>query len=243
MRVGPQSGPVEKHATAVRQVAPTRTPVSRADLRNAISGALEKVDGARPSSQLVDVLTAHASLETASGDRMYNYNFAGIKGHSPSGTTAVCHTREVLDGKDVVIKDGFRAYGTIDEGALDYVRTMKAQFRGALGPAARGDVDGFASALKSAHYYTASETDYARGLNSLMGAPLGAATQHASVSVGTSAATDLGLSRATLTRVSDALDADRWLAALPTSSFGSSSASSSSAATRARNASEDDDDS
>jgi len=223
---------------AHREVAPQRTPATRADLRSAIRRALEHAEGARPPEQLVDVLTAHASLETASGDKMYNFNFAGIKGRSPAGATAVCRTREVIGGHDVVIRDGFRAYATIDEGARDYVRTMKAQFSGALAPAARGDVSGFASALKRAHYYTASEADYARGLTSLMSAPGGAASTATHTSASSSlpslpfAATNLSSSG--LSRVSDALDAERWLGAMP-SSFGSSS--------RAHSASDDDDDS
>jgi hypothetical protein len=233
MRIGAPAS-VERPAGASRQVEPQRTPVTRADLRAAISRALERTDGKRPADQLVDVLTAHASLETASGDRMYNFNFGGIKGTSPSGSTAVCRTHEVLGGKDVVIKDGFRAYGSLDEGALDYVRTMKSRFGGALAPAARGDVSGFASALKSAHYYTASEADYARGLNSLIGAPLGQ-TSGASATTAMPVMNKFGLSTAALSRVEGSLDAERWLGAMPTSL--------SSSPTHAHKASEEEDDS
>jgi hypothetical protein len=90
---------------------------------------------------------------------------------------------------------------------------MKTQFGAALGPASRGDVGGFASELKRAHYYTASEADYARGLTSLMGAASGGVASPpapASATSSTFAATSLGLSHATLTRVSDALDAERF---------------------------------
>lgn len=229
MRVGPSQG-VASAPAVVRQVAPQQTKVTRADLRAAIGRALERTDGQRPPAQLVDVLTAHASLETASGDRMYNFNFGGIKGASPSGCTAACRTREVVNGKEIVIRDGFRAYASLDEGALDYVRTMKTRFGAALAPAARGDVAGFASALKRSHYYTASEADYARGLTSLMGAPIGHASSGAKVSL----ATDLGLSSSLLSRVSDSLDAERWLGAMPTS-FSSSSS-------RAHDASDEEDD-
>lgn len=233
MRVGSPAH-VERAASSARQVEPQRTPVTRADLRAAISRALERTDGQRPAAELVNVLTAHASLETASGDRMYNFNFGGIKGASASGTTAVCRTHEVLGGKDVVIKDGFRAYGSLDEGALDYVRTMKSRFGGALAPAARGDVTGFASALKKAHYYTAAEADYSRGLTLLMGAPMG---QPSAVGATGSLppANEFGLSTAALSRVEGSLDAERWLGALP--------ASFSPSPSHAHKASEDEDDS
>lgn len=192
MRVALQTGPRPAEARA-REVEPARTQVTRAEIRGAIARALEKDTGARANERTVDVLTAHASLETASGDRMYNFNFAGIKGRSPSGGTAVLRTKEVLEGREVSIRDGFRAYGSLDEGALDYVRTMRTRFGGALEPAARGDLDGFAHSLKKSGYYTASEKDYAKGLASLAGAP------HVALPSGK-----------TLERAERALDADRW---------------------------------
>ncbi len=152
-----------------RDVEARRTPVTRADLRAAIGRALERTEGKRPSGSLVDVLTAQASLETASGQQMYNYNFGGIKGRAPDGSSATYRTKEVVDGHEVSIRDGFRAYRSLDEGALDYVRTMKSRFGAAMSPAEHGDVAGFAHALKKSGYYTASEADYAKGLTSLLG--------------------------------------------------------------------------
>ena len=163
---GPTATP---YTPPAREVAPTRTPVTRGDLRAAIARALEKVHGKKPSPAMVDTLTAQASLETASGERMYNFNFGGIKGTSPSGATAVLRTHEVIGGKDVVIRDGFRAYASLDEGALDYVKTLEQRFAGATEPASRGDAAGFAHALKKAGYYTASEADYSAALGRLMG--------------------------------------------------------------------------
>jgi hypothetical protein len=151
------------------QVEPQRTAVTRADLRGAIARAHEKLTGRAATPALLDTLTAHASLETGSGGAMYNYNFGGIKGAGPTGMTAVCRTKEVFDGKEVEVRDGFRAYRTLDEGALDYVRLMKDRFGGAVSRAESGDVGGFAHALKQAHYYTADETKYASALEKLSG--------------------------------------------------------------------------
>ena len=218
MRVG-ISNPSAVHAAPARErvVEPTKTAVTRADLRGAIGRALEKVDGKKPSAQLVDVLTAHASLETASGARMYNFNFGGIKGHAPDGGIANLRTHEVYDGKEVTIRDGFRAYASLDDGAVDYVRTMKTRFSSALTPASQGDVAGFAGSLKRAGYYTASESDYARGLTNLMAAPSGASSVASATAPSVVrpldgiARNDLGLTSVGLTRVSDALDAERFL--------------------------------
>ncbi len=208
MKVALHAGARPVAEPRAREVEAARTQVTRAEIRRAIARALEKDTGARANERTVDVLTAHASLETASGDRMYNYNFAGIKGRSPSGATAVLRTKEVLEGREVSIRDGFRAYGSIDEGALDYVRTMRTRFGGALEPAARGDLDGFAHALKKSGYYTASERDYAKGLASLASAPAVALP-----------------SQKTLARATDALDVERWSSPLDPLSLSFSSPS------------------
>ncbi|MBX3210436.1 MAG: glucosaminidase domain-containing protein [Labilithrix sp.] len=159
------------------EVEPQRTAVTRADLRGAIARAHQKLTGRAPSAAALDVLTAHASLETGSGAKMYNYNFGGIKGAGPTGETARCRTKEVLDGREVEIRDGFRAYRSLDEGALDYVRLMRDRFGGAVARAEAGDVDGFARALKQARYYTADESKYASALRGLAGSADGAASR------------------------------------------------------------------
>jgi flagellum-specific peptidoglycan hydrolase FlgJ len=108
---------------------------------------------------------------------MYNFNFGGIKGASPAGQTAQCMTHEVVGGQTVTVRQGFRAYGSIDAGADDYVRVLKKSFGAALGKAELADVGGFAHALKQAGYYTASESDYANALRSQTGTAGAAAIQ------------------------------------------------------------------
>ncbi|MDB4943519.1 MAG: hypothetical protein JWP97_3053 [Labilithrix sp.] len=167
MRVAAGTG--NAAAQAAREVEPRRTPVTQGDIRGALARAHVKVTGRTASGATLDVLTAQASLETASGGRMYNYNFGGIKGSGPSGETAKLRTKEVLNGQEVEIRDGFRAYQSLDDGAADYVRLMKDRFPAAMAQAERGDTDAFAHALKKSGYYTANESDYAHGLRSLMG--------------------------------------------------------------------------
>jgi flagellar protein FlgJ len=148
-------------------VAAQRTPVSQADLRSAIGRAYAKLNGRPASGKTIDVLTAQASLETGSGTQMYNYNFGGIKGTSPSGQTAHYMTREVQNGQSIHLQQGFRAYRSLDEGATDYVTLMQTRFGSAMPAAERGDLNGFASSLKGAGYYTAPETEYASALHAL----------------------------------------------------------------------------
>jgi len=155
---------------APHNVEPQRTPVSVSDLRAAIGRAYQRVTGHAPSARIVQSLTAQASVETGSGRAMYNFNFGGIKGAGPEGQTASCMTHEVIAGKDVTLRQNFRAYSSLDQGADDYVRVLVAKFGGALPSAASGDLSGFAHALKQAGYYTASESDYASALKSVGGA-------------------------------------------------------------------------
>jgi hypothetical protein len=170
-RIGAGGGAVERKDRV--EVDVQRTRVSRSDLRGAIGRAYQKVTGRSATSAVLDALTAHASLETASGDQMYNYNFGGIKGASPRGETATMRTKEVFDGREVSVRDGFRSYRSLDEGALDYVKLMRGQFGAAVAKAEVGDINGFAHALKQAHYYTADEGQYASALQRLAGQPIG----------------------------------------------------------------------
>jgi hypothetical protein len=155
--------------SAAREVDARRTSASMPEIRAALSRAVLAVTGRAPSSDALDVLQSQVSLETAHGTQMFNFNFGGIKGASPGGATATYMTHEVLGGKDVTLAQGFRAYGSLDEGARDYVSVLKERFPAAFAQAARGNVDGFAHALKASHYYTASEEAYDAGLRAAGG--------------------------------------------------------------------------
>jgi hypothetical protein len=160
-------------------------------VRAALGRALQATTGRTPTARTLDVLSAQVSLETAHGAQMYNFNFGGIKGVSPRGETANTMTHEVLDGQDVHISQGFRAYGSIDEGARDYVAVLNARFPGALAQAKAGDLGGFAHALKQAHYYTASERDYAAGLQAAQPSGPGEASAAQPVPAGFSTSVEL----------------------------------------------------
>ena len=151
------------------QVAPERTPSTPTELRTALARAHKRVTGKEATSATLDILTAQVCHETARGEKMYNFNFGGIKGAGPTGKTAACMTRECLDSGDVRIKQNFRAYDSLEQGAVDYLSMMKSRFSSAMSQAERGDVNGFAHALKESHYYTAPEAEYASSLRSLAG--------------------------------------------------------------------------
>jgi hypothetical protein len=113
---------------------------------------------------MLDILTAHVSHETGNGERMFNYNFGGIKGPSERGLVARYGTTEFFNGHKTSIRAGFRAYRSLDEGAVDYVKFMRAGYGKAVSQAESGDVDGFSAALKSRGYYTAPQDAYAAAM-------------------------------------------------------------------------------
>lgn len=162
-------------AVSSHEVPVQATPVTRAEIRASIARAYQKVKGQVASEATLDILTAQASLETASGSKMNNFNFAGIKGHGPTGATAKYNTFEVIDGKTIHLVDGFRAYDSLDQGAVDYVDTLGKRFGSALSRAELGDVTGFAHELKRSGYYTASEDSYRDALVGIVGHKLDAA--------------------------------------------------------------------
>lgn len=162
-------------------VASRRTSTQPARFRLALKRAYQQVTGKTATKETLDILTAHVSHETARGDRMYNYNFGGIKGVSPSGMTARYKTHEYIDGAKTKMVDGFRAYRNLDEGAVDYVALLATRYSSALHQAERGDIDGFSAALKQRHYYTAPVDGYSRALRGLLRqgtAPLDPASAH-----------------------------------------------------------------
>lgn len=182
-----------------------RTAVTRGDIRGALNRAYEKIYGKTPSKDTLDTLTAQASLETGSGGSMYNFNFGGIKGGAPgTNETANLRTKEVYDGKEVEVRDGFRAYRSLDAGAEDYVRLLKNQFGKAMSQADAGNINGFAHALKEAHYYTADESKYASALNVLAGKPDGATSSASSLTLDSKAIGGSGM--ISMSNINDAIN-------------------------------------
>lgn len=170
---GQSESPPQVHATERTsvEVQLTRTPTARAEMRAALERAEQRLTGHAPSQSLLDLVTAQASLETGSGRSMYNFNFGGIKGTSPSGMTAVSGTHEWEGNTRYHTQAHFRAYASLDEGAQDYLSLLHRRYGAAVAAADMGDVDGFAHALKARGYFTGPEARYANDLRGLLGLP------------------------------------------------------------------------
>lgn len=157
----------------VTEVASRRTPMSLGGIRHSLAVAYRRSTGETIPNKTLDILAAHVAHETARGDRMFNFNFGGIKGAGPSGLSARYQTTEVFDGQTKKLVDGFRAYSSADEGAADYLKLLRERFPGALREAKAGDVSQFAASLKQSGYFTADLAAYTRALEGNLHAGVG----------------------------------------------------------------------
>ncbi len=176
MRISPLSttsvAPAEKpegRRAVSREVETTRTRATMPEMKAAIGRAYRSLTGRDASPPLLDTMTAQAGLETGRGEQMFNFNFGGIKGTSASGETFRSMTREVINGESVHLKDGFRSYRSLDDGARDFVSLLQGRYGSALERAAVGDVHGYARELHNKGYYTAPVSEYATGLSRIVG--------------------------------------------------------------------------
>lgn len=159
-------------ATNTQLVAPTRTRLDASQARDALASAWRNVHGEEPDDDTVRILTAQWAHETGHGASMFNYNFGGIKGAGPSGLSVAQRTREGWGDTERTIIDKFRAYGTAEEGATDYVRLLAKRFPDAVESARAGDPAGFVRALKARGYFTGNEGEYTRSIVALSGMQL-----------------------------------------------------------------------
>jgi len=107
---------------------------------------------ANPCGVTIDPVSATAQwmLESSWGRcelSSHTKNLGGIKGVGPAGTYNI-KTGEVFKGKEVFVKDGFRAYNTFNEFFADYRKiALKMGVAGKSGKS-------FYQALKDANYAT-----------------------------------------------------------------------------------------
>lgn len=148
-------------------VRATRTPLSGEQAASALRSAWTEVRGEPPSAETLSVLVGQWAHETGRGASMLNYNFGGLKGTGPSGLSAAYTTREGW-GEDATRGVArFRAYGSAEEGARDYVSLLARRYPDAVSAAEQGDAAGFVRGLKARGYFTDNEAAYSKSVQSL----------------------------------------------------------------------------
>lgn len=154
------------------------TGMRASDVRELIIAGWTKIYGTPPSEDAIRTLIAQHFVETGGGYG-FNFNMAGIKGIGPSGLTVETRTNEVWDGKGkrppevpenatppytYQITANFKAYTSGEEGVLDWLTLLTNRYPKALEAANNGDTAGYAHELRAKGYYTALESEYARGI-------------------------------------------------------------------------------
>lgn len=148
-----------------QQVPAVKTVVGPQHLYAVLRAAWRTQVQTEPRRTSLLVLLAQWSLETGGGGACIAWNLGNIK-HVPGDghDYALFRTWEILRGQRVELDQTFRAYATLEEGAADYLATIRGRFGYAWPAVENGDVEDFAHKLKLRGYYTAPERDYAAGL-------------------------------------------------------------------------------
>lgn len=171
------------------------TPLSFDEASAALSAALQdKLGGKAPTREALALACAKSALETGRWRSIWNSNFGNIKaGEKYVGNYCCFELNEVLNGKVVwfsprgrldrkggkVIAEPFddppghpqtrmRAYANRFDGAFSYADFVAGgRYATAWQKLLLGDAVGYVHELKVAGYFTAPESDYARGVVSL----------------------------------------------------------------------------
>jgi Putative peptidoglycan binding domain len=148
------------------------TPVTPAAVLDALGQAWQTEFGAAPHRTSLLVLLSQWALETGRGRSMHCYNLGNVKSNQKSGDWCFFRCNEVIGGRVVWFDPDdpaccFRAFTSLDAGALDYLRILHARFSRAWPAVESGDPAQFSHLLKVSRYYTADEGQYTRTLTSL----------------------------------------------------------------------------
>jgi hypothetical protein len=148
------------------------TPVTPTEVLDALGAAGSQVLGSTPHRTSLLVLLSQWALETGRGHSMHCYNLGNVKSNQKSGDWCFFRCNEIIKGKVVWFNPDeagccFRAFATLDDGALDYLKTLRERF-GRVWPAVdAGDPAMFSHLLRMNRYYTADEGQYTRTLVAL----------------------------------------------------------------------------
>lgn len=149
------------------------TAVTPAQVYAALRDACAPVLGTSLARESLLVLLSQWACETARGKAMHRFNLGNIK-HVPGDGHDYSQFRcdEIIGGKTVWFDPpnpgcSFRAYATLDAGAVDYLTLLHKHFAGAWPDVVKGDTLDFAKDLYAEHYFTASPALYAASLHGL----------------------------------------------------------------------------
>lgn len=129
-----------------------------------------------PAKEQLGVIIAQWQLETGSGKHCYNYNIGNVKAvDKPNEIVEYCvlnNVWEIINGKRIILSPNdpgswFRSFPTLADGVAHHFNFLKNnRYKHAWTAVESGNPAAFAHLLKIAGYYTASEADYIKLMNS-----------------------------------------------------------------------------
>jgi len=171
------------------------TPVTPEQVFLALGLAWQSLTGSTPDRKIIHILHAQSALETGHWKSIYNYNLGGAKKHGTCDWTYFTTTERLshpvadkllssakpgevtvlkVDDKFKTVKvsgkqsmNCFASWDDLDTAAKDHLALLFRRFPKAIEAAKKGDVPGYVRELKRSGYFTASEEDYTKIVNSI----------------------------------------------------------------------------
>lgn len=148
-----------------------QTAVTATDLYNSLRDAWSSlIQDANCTRSSLLVLLAHSALETGFWHACYCWNLGNFKYvHGDGHDYFQMRCSEVFNGHTVWISPpdpgcSFVAFDSLEDGARDYLTSLRGRFRTAWPAVVAGDPAQFCHLLKLARYYTADEAIYTAGV-------------------------------------------------------------------------------
>ena len=157
----------------MNDIHPTRTVLTSHEAMTALKVAWRAVFSNDPTTDQLALLWAQSALETGRFKSIWNYNFGNIK-QTDDHDYYMIRCDEYIAGKHVWLDPPdrgtwFNAYESAEAGAIEYINFLanKHNYQACWQEVINGDPIAFCHQLKLAHYYTADEASYTKGVVSL----------------------------------------------------------------------------
>lgn len=151
--------------------------ISELRLAQSLYEGYVKVFSREPSADRLACAWAHCALEHGRGSHVYFNNLGNITtaGNWPGQTCTKRFTTRVSDDPPQwrVVEQQFRVHDTLEDGAADYWRTMRAHYRRVLDACDAANAVQAAETFHDLGYYTASRQTYIDALPRLYMEALG----------------------------------------------------------------------
>jgi hypothetical protein len=145
------------------------TPCVPSQMLYALAYAWEKLFNETPAKESLYILLSQWAHETGRGKYCHNWNIGNYK-HIEGDSRDYCYftCKEIINGKEVWYHPDvdserpyccFRAYRTIEAGAIDYLASLYNRYKKAWPAVLAGDPSDFAHQLKLQKYYSDAEND------------------------------------------------------------------------------------